>query len=85
MNIEYKITDYFEKNELFDNETSNGLTIKNESNTLLIKGSSRDLVELADIIVNLALVRNEKAHIHLDNITLINKESEIAEIVLEKE
>lgn len=83
MEVEYKISKYFDENGLFDKSAQNGLTIKNESGTILIKGTSRDLVELADILVNVA--QQDTAHIHIDNLTLINKESEISEIIIEKE
>lgn len=85
MNIVYKITDYFEKNNLFDNDNKNGLIIKNDNNTLLIKGSSRDLIELADLLTNLALEKNKDGHIHIDDLTLLNKESDFSEIIIEKE
>ena len=83
MKIEYNITDYFEKNNLFDKKESNGLTIKKESNTLLIKGSKRDLIELADILVNLS--KEQTSHIHIDNLTLLNKKSDFSEIIIEKD
>ena len=84
MKIDYKITEYFEKNDLFDSEESNGLIINNENNYLLIKGSSRDLVELADILTSLALEKKLGAHVHIDDLTLINKESNISEVTIEK-
>ena len=83
MDIEYKNTKYFEENNLFENDSQKGLIIKGEVNSLLIKGSSRDLVELADVLVSIA--KQDKAHIHIDDLTLINKESEISEIIIEKE
>ncbi len=85
MNIKYKITEYFEKNDLFDMNESFGLTIKYENNTLLIKGSSIDLIELADILTNLALAKLDKMHIHIDELTLLNKESNLSEIIIEKD
>ena len=85
MNIEYKITDYFDKNNLFDSDNKNGLIIKNDDNTLLIKGNSRDLIELADLLTNLALEKNKNEHIHIDDLTLLNKESSVSEIIIEKE
>ena len=84
MEIKYYITDYFEKNNLFDSEDSNGLIIKNDSNTLQIKGSSKDLIELADLLVNVALSKNKNEHIHIDDLTLINEDSHYKEIIIEK-
>ena len=82
MKIEYKITEYFEKNGLFDSEKTSGLSIKND--ILLIEGSSRDLIELADLLTSLALEKNEGAHIHIDDLSLLNKESSFSEIIIEK-
>ena len=85
MNIKYKITDYFEKNNLFDNNIANGITIKKDSKILTIKGTSRDLIEFADLLANLALEKNKDSHIHLDDLTFLNEESDFSEIILEKE
>lgn len=84
MKIEYKITEYFEKNGLFDSEKTSGLSIKNDNDILLIEGSSRDLIELADLLTSLALEKNEGAHIHIDDLSLLNKESSFSEIIIEK-
>ena len=83
MENKYYITDYFEKNNLFDSNDSKGLIIKNDSKTIQIIGSSRDLIELADHLVNVAISKNE--HIHIDDLTLINKESDYKEIIIEKD
>ena len=83
MEIKYILTDYFEKNDLLDNQSSEGLTIKKEGNAILINGGSKDLIELADLIVNVALEK-QKEHIHIDDLTLLNKESDFSEIIIEK-
>ena len=85
MNIEYKITDYFEKNNLFDSDIVNGLIIQKDDNTLYIKGSSRDLIGLADLLTNLALEKHTGVHIHIDESSFLNKKSIFSEIVIEKE
>ena len=85
MNIEYKITNFFEKNNLFDTDKARGLTISRDFQILLIKGSSRDLVELADLLTSLALAKTRDAHIHIDDLTLLNKKSDFSEIIIEKE
>lgn len=85
VNVEYKITEYFEKNNLFDSDKSNGLNIINNGTSLIIKGSSRDLIELADLLANLALDKTKGAHVHLDDLTLINKESSFSEVIIEKD
>ena len=82
MDIKYEITKYFEENNLFDNDKSNGITIKADSNSIVIKGTSRDLVELADLIVNVAA--SKENHIHVDNLTLLNNDSDFSEIIIEK-
>ena len=78
MENKYYIKDYFEKNNLFD-------FIKNDSKTIQIIGSSRDLIELADHLVNVAISKNKNEHIHIDDLTLINKESDYKEIIIEKD
>ncbi len=83
MNIEYKITEYFENNNLFDDSSSEGLNITNEDNSLVIKGNSRDLVELADILVSIAKSKGRE-HIHLGDNTLLNKNSYFKELIIEK-
>lgn len=83
MDVEYKITKYFEDNGLFKSDSQNGLIIKSEADSVVIKGDSRDLVGLADILVSIA--KQDKAHMHIDDLTLINKESEISEIIIEKD
>ena len=75
MKIKYKITEYFEKNSLFDNQSGNGLTIKKDNDSLVIKGGTRDLVEFADLIVNIALEKQE-SHINIDDLNLLNKDSD---------
>ena len=83
MEFDYKITKYFEDNSLFDNDKSNGLIVKFDSKSLLVMGNSRDLVELADLLVNIASSK-ENSHIHVDDLTLLNKNSDVSEIIIEK-
>ena len=84
MNIDYEISKFFDDNYLFDSEEKNGLLINVDSNNLIIKGKSRDLVELADILVSLSKSKDNN-HIHLDNLTLVNNNSLIKEIIIEKD
>lgn len=84
MEIEYKISKYFKDNNLFTNDKVSNITITNENEILSIKGSAIDLVELADILVSVAKDKNEVSHIHLDENTIINKDSEYKEIIIEK-
>ena len=83
MNIDYKITKYFLDNNLFNNNESNGLLLKIEANNLIIEGNSRDLVELADILVSISK-NKDNTHIHLDELSLISNNSDIKEIIIEK-
>ncbi|MEE3343382.1 MAG: hypothetical protein VZS44_04775 [Bacilli bacterium] len=85
MKIEYNITKYFENNNLFDDTISDGLKIlKDENDNILITGSSVDLVNLADILVNVAMDKGENPHIHIDDLTLLDKNSDYKEIIIEK-
>ena len=84
MDINYKITQYFNENELFDNNKSNGILIKKNDGSMTIKGNSRDLVEFADLLVSVAASKEKGAHIHVDNLTLLNTESDFSEIIIEK-
>ena len=64
--------------------TSDGINISASDNEVLIKGSKVDLVELADYIINIAVSDNDIDHIHIDNLTLINKNSTINNLIIEK-
>ena len=84
MKIEYNLTKYFKDNNLFKTNESENITIKKENETIIIKGKEKDLIELADIIISIVKDEKENSHIHIDKDTLINKESEISEIIIEK-
>ena len=64
---------------------SNGLQINLDKNELLIKGDKVDLIELANYILNTALSEEKKDHIHLDELTLLDKNSKIHNLIIEKE
>ena len=57
--------------------------MKFDSKSLLVMGNSRDLVSFADLLVNIASSK-ENSHVHIDDLTLLNKDSDISEIVIEK-
>ena len=84
MKIDYKITEYFEKNNLFSNDVREGLKVKAISDSLSITGSPRDLIELADLLVNIAQDQPKGAHLHIDELTLLNNDSDFKEIIIEK-
>ncbi len=74
-----------EKNYQLDSSNSFGIKLSLLDDELLIKGSQIDLIELADYILDLALSENEKDHLHLDELTLINNDSIIKNVIIEKE
>lgn len=52
---------------------------------LLIKGNKLDLLELSDYIKKVALSDNNQDHIHLDNLTIVNNNSNIKNLIIEKD
>lgn len=64
---------------------NDGLIISEDNKEVLVKGSKEDLLELANYIKGVALSNEEKDHIHLDDLTLLSKDSEIKQIIIEKE
>ena len=82
MNI---IEKYIKDNNIKIDDNKEGLEINYISNEISIKGSQSDLLELADYILSLALSDNTKDHIHIDDLSLINNDSNIKEIIIEKE
>lgn len=64
---------------------SNGLKISFENDELLIKGKKEDLKELSDYILDIVSSKEENNHIHLDDLTIIDDESNIKNIIIEKE
>ena len=73
-----------DNNYEIENSNSNGLNISFNDNEVAIQGDKTYLIELANYIVNIALSDNEKDHIHIDELTLIDKDSEIKNIIIEK-
>ncbi len=60
-----------------------GLKIQVSNNEAVISGSPLDLIELADLLVSLALSgANFGQHWHIDDCTLLDKDSDINELVL---
>ena len=66
-------------------DKSNGININYDNNDLVIKGTKYDLIELANYIINVAISNNDKDHLHLDDLTIINEESNIKNLIIEKE
>ena len=54
-----------------------------ENGELQIIGDSESLIDLADILTSLAL-EEKNDHVHLDNMTLLQDNSNISEVIIEK-
>ena len=64
-------------------QNNSGLTISAENGQLTISGSPCDLIDIADLLVSLALSgENTGQHWHLDSSTLISEDSSIVELVI---
>ena len=64
---------------------TNGIIIIKNNKEITIKGSKEDLNDLVNIIQKLISSNQNKDHIHIDELTLINNNSPIKELVIEKE
>ena len=61
-----------------------GLEISlNDNKKLIIKGTREDFIELSDLLVSLAISKNNDNHFHIDELTLIDDNSSIKEIIVE--
>ena len=60
------------------------MKINYDNNILIIKGDKEDLLELSSYIKKVANDKNN-SHMHIDDLTLIDKESSIKELIIEKE
>ena len=61
-----------------------GLEISlNDNKELIIKGTREDFIELSDLLVSLAISKNNNNHFHIDELTLIDNNSSIKEIIIE--
>lgn len=68
-----------------ENITCSGLSLEIENNALILQGSAADLIELADLLTALALSgENKGQHFHIDNLTLIDDNSKISEMILQR-
>ena len=70
---------------LTSSHNDDGLTISAVKGQLIIAGSPCDLIDIADLLVSLALSgENSGQHWHLDELTLISENSPIGELVIER-
>ena len=73
-----------DKNYNLTSSDSNGINVISSNNEIIVKGSKLDLIELADYILSVALSEHDTDHIHLDNLTLLDNNSDIRAIIIEK-
>ena len=60
------------------------MNIKYSDNEVLITGNKEELLEFAEYINKVANSENEKDHLHLDDLTLIDSNSEVKNLIIEK-
>ena len=66
-----------------ENRTDCGLKITMENGQLIFSGGPSDLIDMADLLVSLALSgQNHGQHWHIDQLRLIAEDSPIDELVL---
>ena len=64
---------------------NDGINLTTSDNEVLIKGNKEDLLELAKYITDIANSNTDNDHIHLDALTIIDKNSNIKELIIEKQ
>ena len=62
----------------------NGIQIYSNDKEVVLKGTKDDLLELSEYINKVASEENN-THLHLDDMTLISKNSVIDNLIIEKE
>ena len=67
-----------------DKTTMASIEIENNNNEIIIKGDKNSLLELADYIISVSLSNNSNDNVHLDELTIINKKSNIKNLIIEK-
>lgn len=67
-----------------DKTTMASIEIENNNNEIIIKGDKNSLLELADYIISVSLSNSSNDHVHLDELTIINKKSNIKNLIIEK-
>lgn len=74
-----------DNNYNLEDDNLSGIKVEATLDNITIRGSKLDLIDLADLIVSVALSEYKSDHVHVDDLTLISEESKINEIVIEKE
>ena len=68
-----------------ENRAGCGLKITMENGQLVFSGNPSELIDMADLLVSLALSgKNHGQHWHIDQLSLIAEDSPIDELVLER-
>ncbi len=62
-----------------------GIKINLYNDEIVIKGNKKDLMELANYIKMVATSNNNKDHLHLDEMTLLDSNSSIKSLIIEKD
>ena len=80
------VTSFLRKENIYppdELEKPFGLSLKLENGRLLLGGTAGDLIDLADLLVSLALSGEAKGqHWHIDDLSLMDGASEIPELIL---
>lgn len=63
---------------------SAGLRLEPSEERLMLSGSAWDLIDLADLLVSLALDPTPGSHWHIDSLNLMEEGSPVAEMILLK-
>lgn len=59
-----------------------GLRLEPSGDRLMLSGSAWDLIDLADLLVSLALDPTPGSHWHIDSLSLMDESSPIPELIL---
>ena len=81
------VTSFLEKEGLYPEPSgTGGLRLRLERDRLLLSGTACDLIDLADLLVSLALSGEPRGqHWHIDGLSLLSDTSEIPELILLRE
>ena len=67
------------------NDGEDGIEITVQGKRVILKASSDDLIELADLLVSLALSgKNEGQHWHVDGFNMLKESAECDELIIMK-
>lgn len=69
---------------LKEDPVSDGMNIVLNDTEVVIKGTKLDLIELADLIISVALLGEAGSHVHIDDLTLLSVDSAIEDLIIEK-